>query len=318
MARVLVSAPLPGDALNALRAAHEVDVGEDPRGLGKAGIVARASGAEALLTLVTDRIDGEVLDAAPSLRVVANFGVGTDNLDLEALRSRGVVATNTPDVLTDATADATFALLLAACRRVAEGDRAVRAGKFTGWAPTDWIGVPVTSATLGIVGLGRIGRAVARRAAGFSMRVVYSQRRRAAAEVERALGATFASLDDLLAASDVVVLCCSLNDDSRGLISKERLAKMKRGGVLVNTARGPIVDEAALAAALSAGHLAAAGLDVYAREPLVEPALLACENAVLTPHLGSADAPARAAMARIAVESVLAVLEGRAPPSRVA
>jgi glyoxylate reductase len=318
MARILVSAPLPGPAIETLRAAHEVFVGGEPTGLGREGLAARIGGCAALVTLVTDRVDEGLLALAPGLRIVANCGVGVDNLDLDACRRRGVMVTNTPDVLTDATADATFALLLDACRRVSEGDRAVRAGRFRGWAPTEWLGVRVTGATLGIVGLGRIGRAVAARARGFDMRVLYTQRRRAAEDVERALGASFATLDDLCAGSDIVALCCPLNDDSRGMMSRARIARLKPGAVLVSTSRGACVDEAALAEALRQGRVAAAGLDVFAREPEVGAELLACENAVLTPHLGSADRPTREAMAGICADAVLAALSGGEPRCRVA
>jgi glyoxylate reductase len=259
-----------------------------------------------------------VLAAAPRLRVVANCGVGVDNIDLDACRRRGIPVTNTPDVLTDATADLTFALLLDACRRVSEGDRAVRAGGFRGWAPTEWIGLRVTGAALGIVGFGRIGQAVARRAQGFSMRVRYAQPRRVDPAVERELGAEHAGLDDLLAGSDLVAICCRLDDGTRGLLSRERIGRMKRGAVLVNTSRGACVDEVAVAEAVQAGHLGAAGLDVFAREPSLAEELFEPERLVLTPHLGSADAPTRAAMARLCVEAVLDVLAGREPRCRVA
>jgi len=316
--KVLVSAPLPGPAVERLRAAHEVLVGTDPTGLGREGILSRVGDADALVTLVADRIDEAVLAAAPRLRVVANCGVGVDNLDLDACRRRGIAVTNTPDVLTDATADAAFALLLDACRRVSEGDRAVRAGRFRGWAPTEWLGVRVTGATLGIVGLGRIGRGVAARARGFSMRVLYTQRRRAGADVERALGASWVPLDTLLAESDVVALTCPLNEASRNLLSRERIARLKPGAVVVSVARGACIDEAALAEALREGRVAAAGLDCYTREPAVHSALLACENVVLAPHLGSADRPTREAMAGMCADAVLAVLAGEEPRCRVA
>ena len=318
MGKVLVSAPLPGPAVELLRAAHEVLVGADPIGLGREGILARVAGCDALITLVTDRVDEEILAAAPRLRVVANCGVGVDNIDLDACRRRGVAVTNTPDVLTEATADATFALLLDACRRVSEGDRAVRAGRWRGWAPTEWLGVRVSGATLGIIGLGRIGCAVAARARGFGMRVLYTQRHRAGADVEGALAASFTPLDELLARSDLLALCCPLNDDSRNLLSRERIARLKPGAVVVSTSRGACLDEVALAEALRDGRVAAAGLDVFAHEPAVAPELLACENAVLTPHLASADRPTREAMARICADAVLAVLAGEAPRCRVA
>ena len=317
MARVLVSGPLPGPDLARLSAAHDVEIGPDPRGLGRDGFLARLNDHDAILPFVTDGIDRAVLDRAPRLRVVANCGVGVNNIDLAACRERGVVVTNTPDVLTDATADATLALILDACRGVTSGDRTVRAGQWKGWAPTEFIGARVTGATLGIVGFGRIGRAVAARARGFSMRALYTQRTRLPEAEAAALGASYAPLEELFAASDIVCLCCPLTPETRGLVSRERLARMKRGSVLVNTSRGPCVDEEALAAALATGHLFAAGLDVYAEEPKIHPALLACDNVVLAPHLGSADRPTREAMARICVEAVLAVLAGEEPATRV-
>ncbi len=313
MAKVLVSAELPGPALGLLRAHHEVEVGPEPTGLGHAGLLARIGDASAVITRVSDRIDAAVLDAAPSLKIVANCAVGVDNIDLAGCRRRGILVTNTPDVLTAATADLTFALILAACRRVAEGDRLVRSGGWRGFSLTERLGVRVSGAALGIVGIGRIGRAVAERARGFSMRVRYTQRRRADAAVESALGATHADLDELLGTSDIVCLCCPLNDSTRGLMSRERIAQMKRGAVLINTARGACVDSLAVAEALRSGQLFAAGLDAFPDEPTVEPELLACENAVLTPHIGSADRPTREGMASLAAESVIDVLAGRAP-----
>jgi glyoxylate reductase len=317
MGKVLVSAPLPGPAVARIAAAHDVEVGADPRGLGRDGILARVAPCDAIVTLVTDRVDEGLLAAAPRLRVVANCGVGTDNIDLAACARRGIRVTNTPGVLTEATADATFALLLDACRRVSEGDRAVRAGRFTGWAPTQWIGVRVTGATLGIVGLGRIGRAVAARARGFSMKVLYTQRHRAPAEIEADLGAEYIPLEALLAQSDIVALTCPLNEGTKNLLSRERIAQLKPGAVVINTSRGACLDEAALAEALRDGRVAAAGLDVFAREPEIHADLLALDNVVLTPHLGSADRQTREAMASICADAVLAVLAGEEPRCRV-
>ncbi|HEY8074012.1 MAG TPA: D-glycerate dehydrogenase, partial [Labilithrix sp.] len=251
---------------------------------------------------------------APKLRVVANVAVGVDNVDLAACRARSVGVTNTPDVLSEATGVLAFGLLLAAARRIVEGDRLLRAGRFTGWTPTFLLGARVHGATLGIVGLGRIGRAVARRARGFGLHVLYMQEKPLEPPIERALGATFvASLDEMLAHADFVSVHCPLTPETRGLFSAERLARMKPGSVLVNTARGPIVDEAALALALEHGPLAAAALDVYENEPAVHPALLARENVVLAPHIGSADRVTREAMATTAIANAVAVLAG-APP----
>jgi glyoxylate reductase len=317
MARILISADLPGPALGLLRAEHEIEVGPVPTGLGQGRILERIANFDALISIVTDRIDAAVIDAGARLRVVANCGVGVDNIDREACRERGIVVTNTPDVLTDATADLTFGLVLAAARRIAEGDRTVRAGRWPGFSPTELLGARVSGATIGIIGFGRIGRAVARRAQGFAMTTLYTQRSRAPEDVERALGARRVELDELLAASDFVCLCCPLTDETRGLLSRERIGRMKPSAVLVNTARGACLDEIALAEALSEGRIAAAGLDVYAAEPKVPEALLACERAVLLPHIGSADAPTREAMARLSAESVLDVLAGREPKHRV-
>jgi glyoxylate reductase len=299
MARVHVSAPLPGDAVARLAAAHDVEVGR----LGPE--------ADAWVTLLTDAIDDARLAAAPGVKVVANVAVGVDNVDLAACRARGVIVTNTPGVLTEATADLAFGLMLAAGRRIAEGDRLVRAGGWSGWGPSFMVGGKVHGATLGLVGLGRIGQAVARRARGFGMHVLYTQRAPLAEGLARVLGATYLPLDELLAQADIVSLHCPLTPETRGLLSAARLAAMKPGSVLVNTARGPIVDEAALAEALANGPLAAAGLDVFEDEPRVHPALLACANAVLTPHIASADHTTRAAMAGLAADNVLALLAGK-------
>jgi glyoxylate reductase len=304
VATVFVSGTLPGDAPRALVAAHEVV--QDEAGVGSAAFASCAPRVEGIVALLTDRIDEALLARCPRLRIVANVAVGLDNVDLEACRARGIAVTNTPDVLTEATADCAFGLLIAAARRIAEGDRVLRAGGFTGWTPTFLLGARVHGATLGIVGLGRIGRAVARRARGFGMHVLYTQRTRLEPAMERALGATYvAALDDLCAASDFVSIHCPLTDDTRRLFSAERLARMRPGSVLVNTARGPIVDEAALAHALEHGPLAAAGIDVYEHEPRVAAALLARPNAVLAPHIGSADRMTREAMAAVAIGHVM-------------
>jgi glyoxylate reductase len=321
MATVIVSAPLPGPALGRLEAAgHLVVLGESPSGLGRDGILQRLqdhADTSGLIALLSDRVDEGVLDAGRSLRIVANYAVGVDNLDLSEMKKRGITATNTPGVLTEATADLSMALMLDACRNVTRGDRLVREGKWEGWSPTLLVGPRVTGATLGIVGFGRIGQAVAARARGFSMRVLYTQRHRVAPETEQALGATFVSLDELLEQSEIVSLHCPLTDSTRGLLDASRMRRMRPGSVLINCGRGPCVDEAALAEVLREGHLGAAGLDVYEREPEVHAALLSLPNVVLAPHLGSADAPTRERMAEMSVGSVIDVLEGREPPNRV-
>jgi glyoxylate reductase len=312
VAIVFVSGTLPGDGLARLRAAH--DVVQDEAGIRSEAFAERAAETEAVVALLTDRIDAALLARTPRLRIVANVAVGVDNVDLAACRARGVIVTNTPDVLTEATADLAFGLLLAAGRRIAEGDRLVRAGGFTGWTPTFMLGARVNGATLGIVGLGRIGRAMARRARGFGMRVLYTQRTRHPEALEIAEAVSWSpSLDELLAQADAVTIHCPLTRETTHLFDAARLGRMRAGSILVNTARGPIVDEAALAHALEHGPLAAAGLDVFEDEPRVHPALLARPNAVLAPHLGSADRPTREAMADTAIANVLAVLAGTAP-----
>lgn len=316
-----VSSELPGtrdagpdDTLAPLRALEDVAI---VQGDGLGGLPDDAGEVEAIVTVLTDRVDAAALARLPALRVVANVAVGYDNVDVAACAARGVVVTNTPDVLTESTADLTFGLLLDAARRITEGDRVVRAGGFGGWTPTFMLGQRVGGQLLGIVGLGRIGRAVARRARGFGMRVLYSQRRRAPVEIERELDATWVPLVDLFRSADFVSLHCPSTAETRHLVDAARLASMKPGSVLVNTARGACVDEAALAHALAHGPLAAAGLDVYEKEPRVHPGLLELPNVVLAPHLGSADVPTRRAMARTAVENAAAVLAGRPPPNPV-
>ena len=296
--KVFVSCPLPGDAVERLRAACDVVVGEPGVGVRSAAFDEHAASLDALLPLLTDAIDEALLARAPRVRLVANMAVGVDNVDLAACRARGVAVTNTPGVLTEATADLTFALLLAAARRVAEGDRIVRRGEFPGWTPATLLGAPVSGASLGIVGYGRIGRAVARRAEGFGMHVSYTRSRDPA------------EADAIFHACDFVTLHCPLTPETRHLASRERLRSMKPGSVLVNTSRGACVDEEALAEALERGTPGAAGLDVFEREPAIHARLLALPNVVLTPHIGSADRRTREAMAALAADNVLAFARG--------
>jgi glyoxylate reductase len=275
--------------------------------------VARVEDADALVCLLRDRVDAAAMDAAPRLRVIANVAVGYDNVDVAAATARGICVANTPDVLTEATADLAFALALAAARRLGEGERLVRSGEWRGWELGQLLGVDVWGKTIGIVGLGRIGLAVARRARGFAMDVIYAQPRAAAS----AESATHVSIDELLARADIVSLHCPLTPETRDLIDARALARMKPTAVLVNTARGACVDEAALAAALASGAIFAAGLDVFADEPRVHPALVASERAVLAPHVGSATTTARRRMAELALGAARAVLDGERPANLV-
>ncbi|HEX7000902.1 MAG TPA: D-glycerate dehydrogenase [Trueperaceae bacterium] len=311
---MFVTRRLPEAGLAPLREAGlRVDVHDSDDPIARVDLLSHAAGASALITLMSERVDDELLDAAgPQLKVVANYAVGYDNIDVPACHRRGVVAANTPGVLDDATADMAFALLLAVARRLCEGDALVRSGAWTGWQPEQLLGAHVTGATLGIVGLGRIGRAVARRARGFDMRVLYHNRR-PDPEAARELGASYAPLDELLQESDFVSLHAPLTDETRHLIGSRELALMKPAAVLVNTARGPVVDEAALVSALQDGSIAGAGLDVFEEEPAVHPGLPGLPNVVLAPHLGSATLETRTAMARLCSEAVLAVLAGREP-----
>jgi glyoxylate reductase len=310
---VFVSCPLPGDAVERLREEHAVVLGQEHVGVRGEAFSSRAHEFEAIVSVVTDLIDAPLLARAARLRIVANVAVGYDNIDVGACAARGVAVTNTPGVLTEATADLAFGLLLAAARRVAEGDRLVRRGAFAGWTPTFLVGSRVHGSTLGLVGLGRIGQAMARRARGFGMPVLYAARTRASQNVERALGATAVSLDELFQLADFVSLHCPLTSETRHLVNAGRLARMKPGAVLVNTARGACVDEGALAHALRVGPIAAAGLDVFEDEPRVDASLLALDNVVLAPHIGSADRPTRVAMAAMAIDNVRAVLAGQSP-----
>lgn len=304
---VAVTRALPGAATELLTAADfELRVSPHDRPLSTAELAELASGADALVTFLHDRVDRALLDAAGArLRCVANVAVGVDNVDLDAARAAGVVVTNTPGVLTAATADLTLALMLAATRRLGEGERLIRAGRPWAWELDFLTGPSLQGKLLGIVGFGEIGRAVARRARAFGMRIAVSARR----PVEEP-GVRRMDLDELVAQADVLTLHCPLTPQTRHLVDARRLALMKPTAVLVNTARGPVVDEAALAEALRAGTIRAAALDVFEHEPAVTPALLELDNVVLTPHLGSATIETRAAMASLAARNVLAVLAG--------
>ena len=304
--RVLVTRRLPRAVLERLEAAHDVDVHRGESAMTAEELRARLAPCDGVVVLMPDRIDRAAIDAAPALKVVANVAVGYDNLDIPYARSRGVVCTNTPDVLSDAVADFTWALILDVTRRLSEGDRLVRAGKWTGWTFEFMLGAGLQGKQLGIVGGGRIGRAVAVRAAAFGMTVAVSSRRDPGWP-----NASFMPFDRLLSTSDVVSLHVPLTSETRHLIGQPALARMKRSAFLVNTTRGPVIDEAALAWALGEHLIAGAALDVFEREPEIHPGLLGLDNVVLSPHLGSAARETRTAMADLAVANVLAVLSGQ-------
>jgi glyoxylate reductase len=314
---VLLTRRIPSAVLGRLEAVCDVDLYAGDSAIPGTELLARVAGKRALLCLLTDRVDEKVLAAGADLRVVANIAVGYDNIDVPAARARGIVVTNTPDVLTEATAELTWALILAVTRRIPEGDRLVRRGGWKGWALDFMLGMELRGKQLGIVGLGRIGAAVATRAGAFGMSVAHHS-------IGAAPPAVPASplplpvvrelpLDELLGTSDVVSLHVPLTPATRHLIDRRALARMKRSAYLVNTSRGPVVDEEALAWALGERLIAGAALDVYEREPAVDARLLSLDNVVLAPHLGSATTEARTAMADLAVRNVLAVLGGQPP-----
>lgn len=314
MSRIVVTGRIPQPALDSLReAGHDLVVHDSDETIERAALLDLVAGADAVVTLITATVDEEFLDAAgEQLRVVANIGVGYNNIDVPACTGRGVVVTNTPDVLTETTADTAFALVLMATRRLGEAERLIRSGTPWAFGMNFMLGAGIQGKTLGVVGLGAIGAATARRAKAFGMDITYHNRSRAAA-YETELDARRLDLEELLATADVVSLHCPYSEATHHLIDADALAAMKPEAFLVNTSRGPVVDEAALVEALGTGQIAGAGLDVFENEPQVHPGLLDLENAVLIPHLGSATVETRTAMARLAADNADAVLSGREP-----
>lgn len=318
MSVVVITRPLPEEGLKELAASLEVHV-LSVHTLDEDLLIEAARDASAIVSVLSDPLTERVFEACPTLKVVAQYAVGHDNIDLAAARRNGVVVTHTPGVLTDATADLAFALLLAVGRRLLEADAYVREGRFKRWETMLLLGTELRGKTLGIIGMGRIGLAVARRAVGFGMNVIYHNRSRANLTFERRVDARYVGMDELLRESDIVSLHCPLNRQSRNLIDAGALEQMKSTALLINTARGPIVDESALVEALRGGGIAGAGLDVYEQEPLVHEGLLDLDNVVLAPHLGSATTETRTEMARMCAESILAVLSGaESIPYRIA
>jgi glyoxylate reductase len=315
--KIFVTRQLPGPAVEDLRRVGEVRVNPEDRAPTRAELREGVRDRDALLCLLTEKVDGEVMDESPRLQVISNVAVGYDNIDVEAATARGIFVTNTPRVLTETVADLTWALILGTARRVVEADHFLRAGRWQSWSPTLLAGNDVHHRTLGVVGLGQIGTAVARRAQGFDMQVLYYDVSRKAA-VEEELDLTYRELDELLRVADYITVHVPLNPATRHLIGDREIGLMKKSAYLINTSRGPVVDERALVHALKEGRIAGAGLDVFEHEPLTPSSpLVELDNVVLLPHIGSASLATRSAMASLAAECVIAVLSGRVPPALV-
>jgi glyoxylate reductase len=310
--RALITKRIYPEAVEFLRHHAEVDYVGTDEGLTPDDLIARARGVEAIVSQLTDRLTRDVIEQLDAnVRVIANTAVGYDNIDVAAASGRGIVVTNTPGILSDSTADFAFALLMAAARRVVEAHEFVHSGQWTRWGIDLMVGQDIHHRTLGILGMGRIGQAMARRGLGFSMRILYAGRK----AVDTDFPADFVSMETLLCESDFISIHVPLNEGTRHLIAAPQLKMMKKTAILVNTARGPVVDEAALAQALQDGVIAGAGLDVFEHEPAVHPGLLQCRNAVLAPHIATASVATRTRMSMMAVENAAAVLEGRRPPN---
>lgn len=315
---IYVTRRIPEAGLAVLRESHpHFGLNPEDRMLTRHELMEKVQGVDGLMSLLTDKIDGKLMDAAgPQLKVIANYAVGFDNVDVAAATRRGILVTNTPGALTDATADHAWALLFAVARRIAESEKYLRSGKYSGWAPMLFLGGDVTGRTLGIIGVGRIGQAVALKSKGFQMRVLYCDETPNSV-IEREVGAARVNLEELLRQADFVSVHVPLLPGTRHLLNRETLRLMKKTAYLINTSRGPVVDEAALAEALRVGIIAGAGLDVYENEPEVHPDLLKLENVVLTPHTASATIGTREKMATMAASNVVAALRGEKPPNLV-
>ena len=313
-AKIFATHPLFEEARAIIDADCDVEYWAQPERPPREEIQRRVKEKEGLVCLLTDRIDEDFLRAAPKLRIVANVAVGYDNVDVPACTKRGVVATNTPGVLDETTADFAWTLLMAVARRLVEGDTYVRSGNWKGWNLDQMCGSDVWGKTLGVIGFGRIGRALARRAAGFKMRILYTATKQAPPEIEKEFGAEFRDLNTLLAESDFVSLHVPLNSDTRGLLNGPKFFRMKPTAFVINTARGPVIDEAALVHALESGKIAGAALDVFEQEPFIHPGLKR-SNVIMAPHMGSASVETRSKMAAMAAQNVIALFRGQRPPN---
>jgi len=318
MAKVFVTGKIPSGGLERLKAEHDVTAWESDDAISRAELLSMVAGADAIVSLLTEKIDDELLDAAgPQLQSVSNVAVGYNNIDVPACEKRGILVTNTPGVLTEATADIAMSLILMATRRLGEGERVIRAQEPWQWGMFYMLGMGIQGRQLGIVGMGQIGIATARRAKAFGMNIAYTRRTPLEDHVVEELDAKYMTMDELIESSDVLSLHCPYSPATHHLMSENQFARMKKTAFLINTARGPIVDEAALVAALKSGEIAGAGLDVFENEPAIHPGLLDLDNAVLIPHLGSATVETRAAMADIAATNALAILAGAQAPNLV-
>jgi gluconate 2-dehydrogenase len=315
--KVLVTREVFDETLDYLGAHCEVESNQQDVPLDAAALSRRLAGKDGVMCCLTDRIDAALLEACGQLRAVANIAVGYNNIDVAACTARGVMVTNTPGVLDDSTADLAWALMLATARRLTEVESYIRRGEWTGWRLKQWLGIDVHHATLGIIGMGRIGQAIAKRATGFDMKVLYCNRRRVPAEVEKHLNATHVSKDELLAQADFVVLQVPYTPETHHLIGAAELRRMKPTAILINSTRGGVVDDAALVEALRTGAIRGAGLDVFENEPKLHPGFLELKNVVLAPHIGSSTEATRRAMAMTAARNLVAALTGAAPPNLV-
>jgi len=312
--RVFVTRRIPEEGLKIIKDHSDMEVSGYDGVLPRPYLLTKAKGVDALLSLLTDTIDGEVMEAAgPQLRVISNYAVGYNNIDVTEATRRRIMVTNTPGVLTETTADLAWSLLMSSARRIVEGDRYLRAGKFRGWEPMLLLGTDIYGATLGLIGFGRIGQAMARRAKGFNLKVIYNDREPVSPSLEADLGVTFRSLDDLLREADFISIHVPLTDETFHLIGEKELKMMKKESYLINTARGPIVDEKALANWLRDGKIRGAALDVFENEPAVEPELMILDNIVMVPHIGSASHQTRTKMAIMAAQNLVSALKGERP-----
>lgn len=319
MARVFVTREIPAHALEDLKnSGHEVEVCTFDRVLASEELIEKAQNTDALLTLLTDKITRELIEKLPeSVKIISNYAVGFDNIDISSATEKGIVVTNTPcDEVNESVAEMSWAMMLALARRIVEADQVTRQGAYKGWEPAIFLGMLLRGKTLGIIGMGRIGGMVAKRAKGFDMKVLYTKRTRDEG-AERETGAEYSDIDRLLAECDFVSLHVPLNDETRGMINRDSFSKMKRGVILINTARGPIVREQDLVEALRNGTLGGAGLDVYENEPIINPELVGMENVIMTPHIASATHEAREAMGRLAVDAILQTFQDQMPPNIV-